>query len=149
MQRPNLESFAACMIMIHHRSVLVDPKGCGLSDILSLSVCLSLSLSARSIYCTLFSTGLHDNNNTIQVICANPLCGSCMLFSHTGLKPSVNTVQSLASRLESKRVKEPSRVRGCALAGDAAARDLGVGATSVWCESHNLSFLFFSRLFFI
>ncbi|KAL7797965.1 hypothetical protein V8C43DRAFT_277432 [Trichoderma afarasin] len=60
MQRPNLESFAACMIMIHHRSVLVDPKGCGLSDILSLSLCLCLSLSlshsACSIYCTLFST---------------------------------------------------------------------------------------------
>ncbi|KAL6829570.1 hypothetical protein J3E69DRAFT_331678 [Trichoderma sp. SZMC 28015] len=47
MQRPNLESFAACMIMIHHRSVLVDPKGCGLSDILSLS--LSLSLCAQHL----------------------------------------------------------------------------------------------------
>lgn len=71
----------------------------------------------------------------------------CMPFSHTGLEPSANAVRSLALRLASKRVKEPSRVRGCALAGDAAARDLGVGATSVWCQSHNLWFLFFSHLF--
>ncbi|KAL6793932.1 hypothetical protein J3E68DRAFT_405527 [Trichoderma sp. SZMC 28012] len=51
MQRPNLESFAVCMIMIHHRSVLVDPKGCGLSDILSVSVSLSLSLCAQHLLC--------------------------------------------------------------------------------------------------
>lgn len=118
---------------------------------LSLYLSLSLSLSARSIYCTLFSTqGCMTITTQYQLSAQIHSAGhSCMPFSHTGLKPSVNAVQSLALRLASKRVKEPSRVRGCALAGDAAAQDLGVGATSVWCESHNLSFLFFSRLFFI